>query len=108
MTTVDIDGENASDGLMALVLAVIEILIEAMEREAVRRMESGTLTDEEIERLGGQLAALEEEIEGLKAETETTEAVDDFRGELDGLVAEFIDRNRHYRTDHEGREVEHE
>lgn len=97
MTTVDLDGEDAADGLVALVVAVVEILVEALEREAVRRMESGRLTDEQIDRLGRRLAAIEEEIERLKSETEVEDDVADLRSQLDGLVREAVDGLRESR-----------
>jgi len=90
MTTIDIDGDEARDGLMTLVVTVVELLVDAMEREAIRRMESGRLTDEEIERLGEQLATLEAEIERLKHDEGIDEPVDDLRGELDGLVEDML------------------
>ncbi|RJS97108.1 gas vesicle protein GvpK [Halococcus sp. IIIV-5B] len=92
MTTIDVDGDQARDGLMTLVVTVVELLVDAMEREAIRRMESGELTDDEIERLGSQLAALETEIENIKQDEGIEEPVDDLRGELDGLVRDLVER----------------
>ncbi|KTG10957.1 protein gvpK [Haloprofundus marisrubri] len=90
MPTVDIDGDEASDGLFALVIAVVEILVDALEREAIRRMESESLTDAEIERLGSHLAELEAEIDRLKEEVGVGDDVDRLRGDLDGLVSDAL------------------
>lgn len=90
MTRVDVDGEEAAAGLAALVVAVVELLVETMEREALRRMESGDLTDEEVERLGQQFAALEEEVERMKDDHGVEAAVEDLRDDLDGLVRDAV------------------
>lgn len=90
MTTVDLDGDDAAGGLVALVVTVVELLVESLEREAIRRMESGRLTDEEIDRLGVRLQAIEEEIEGLKEETEVGSEVEELRAQLDGLVSDAL------------------
>ncbi|SFR45793.1 gas vesicle protein K [Halogeometricum limi] len=89
MTTVEVGDEGAS-GLTAVVVAVVEILLDALEREAIRRMESGTLTDEEIDRLGRHLATLEADLERMKEEQEVDEEVDRLRGDLDSLVTDAL------------------
>jgi len=86
----DDDGEGVQKGLLTLVLSLVDIIDEALEKEAVRRMESGELTDEEIERLGAQLKQLSAEIERLKQQEGVDESVDEFRGQLDTLVADAI------------------
>jgi len=64
----NIDPENVRQSLAKLVLLLIDILRQALEREAVRRMERGTLTPEEIERVGSALMRVKEELEKLKEE----------------------------------------
>ena len=63
---VEADPENVERGLAALVLTVVELLRQLMERQALRRVEAGGLDDETIERLGRTLMALEARMEELK------------------------------------------
>jgi Gas vesicle protein K len=60
------DREDVARGLAQLVLTVIELLRQLMERQAIRRVEGGGLSDEQIERLGQALIALEQRMEELK------------------------------------------
>jgi hypothetical protein len=63
---IDADPENVERGLAQLVLTIVELLRQLMERQALRRVEAGGLDPETIERLGGTLMALEERMEELK------------------------------------------
>ena len=63
---VDADPDNVERGLAQLVLTVVELLRQIMERQALRRVEAGGLDDETIERLGRTLMALESRMEELK------------------------------------------
>jgi len=60
------DSDNLEKGLAQLVLTIVELLRQLMERQALRRIESGTLTDEEVERLGRTFMALSERMDELK------------------------------------------
>lgn len=63
---------DAGRGLGQVVVAVLEILRDLLERQAVRRMESGSLTPDEVERLGLALIALDRQFTELR-ETLTME-----------------------------------
>ena len=63
---VDADPDNVERGLAQLVLTLVELLRQLMERQAVRRVEGGSLTDDEIERLGLTFMRLEQRMDQLK------------------------------------------
>jgi hypothetical protein len=58
--------ENIRNGLAQLVLTVVELLRELLERQALRRIDAGSLTSGEVERLGATFLRLVEEIDSLK------------------------------------------
>jgi hypothetical protein len=60
------DPEDVERGLAQLVLTLIELLRQLMERQAIRRVEAGGLSDEQVERLGQALIALEQRMGELK------------------------------------------
>jgi hypothetical protein len=64
--TGDARPEDVQRGLAQLVLTLVEVLRELMERQALRRMDSGSLSDDEIERLGATFIALRERMDELK------------------------------------------
>ncbi len=59
-------GSSTAQGLIRLVLTLVKLLHDVLERQAVRRMEAGRLTDVQIENLGAALAAQAEEILKLR------------------------------------------
>jgi hypothetical protein len=63
---INADPEHVENGLARLVLTVIELLREILEHQAIRRMDGGTLSEEQIERLGLALLKLNERMEELK------------------------------------------
>jgi hypothetical protein len=63
---IEADPEEVERGLAQLVLTLIELLRQLMERQAVRRVEAGTLDDEQIEQLGQTFMALEQRMDELK------------------------------------------
>lgn len=59
---IDIDPDDVERGLAGLVLTLVEFLRQVLERQAIRRMEGGTLNDDEIERIGLALMRLENKV----------------------------------------------
>jgi hypothetical protein len=60
------DAEIVENGLAKLVLSIVELVRRLLEKQALRRMDGGNLSDEEIERLGNALMKLEEKMAELK------------------------------------------
>ncbi len=63
---VDADPESVEKGLVQLVLTLVELLRQLMERQAIRRMDAGGLSEEDIERLGQTLMLLDEKMTELR------------------------------------------
>jgi hypothetical protein len=70
---IKLDPNNMRKGLAQLVLTVIELLRQLLEKQALRRMEGGSLTEEEVERLGFALLQLSEQMDWFKKEFDLTE-----------------------------------
>jgi len=81
-----VDPEKVEQGLVNLVLSLVEFLRQLLEKQAIRRIEAGTLNDEEIDRLGATLMKLEEKIKELQEYFE----IDDLNIDL-GPLGNLID-----------------
>lgn len=89
---IDINEDNLKHGLLGLVIALVEIIRDALKHQALRRMEGGSLSDEEIERLGTALEEIDIAIDQMKKEQGISETVKSVRDGLDGLVNDVLDQ----------------
>jgi hypothetical protein len=89
---IDIREDNLKHGVLGLVLALVEIIRDALKIQAFKRIESGILSEEECERLGQALMDLDIALEEIKEEQGITESVQAVRDGLDDIVDGVIDR----------------
>ncbi|GAA4916364.1 gas vesicle protein K [Nesterenkonia rhizosphaerae] len=87
-----VDEENLKHGVLTLVVTLVEVIQEALETQAVRRMEGGDLSEEEQNRLGEALLELDEAMEQIKADHGITQSVRDLHRGLDDVVDEVVDK----------------
>lgn len=62
---IDCNSETIEQGLAKLVLSLIELLRRLLERQAIRRMEGGSLSEQQVEEMGQALMKLEQKIHEL-------------------------------------------
>lgn len=63
---IDTDPESVERGLVTLVLTLVELLRQLMERQALRRVDVGDLSDDQVERIGTTLMLLEQRMDELR------------------------------------------
>lgn len=88
----EIDEGSLKHGVLTLVVTLVEVIQEALETQAVRRLEGGDLTEAEQERLGEALMELDEALDEIKAEHGITASVEDLHRGLDDVVDEVVDK----------------
>lgn len=89
---IDIDTDSLKHGVLGLVIALVEIIKDALNIQAIKRMEGGTLSEKEMEKLGEALQDLDIAIEEIKKEQGVTESVKSVRDGLDSIVDEVLDK----------------
>ncbi|MDA2936928.1 gas vesicle protein K [Acidobacteria bacterium AH-259-A15] len=89
---IDINESNLKHGVLGLVIALVEIIRDALKLQALSRMEGGSLTEEETDRLGRALKELDVVLEQIKEEQGVTEAVRSVREGLDDVVDNVLDQ----------------
>ncbi len=88
---IDLDKDDLKQGVMGLVMALVEIIRDTLQTQSLKRMEGGTLSPEQIEKLGNALMKLDEAIEKIKTDNGISETVQQVRDGLDGLVGDLVD-----------------
>lgn len=81
----EVDPESGANGLARLALGLVQLIHDLLERQAVRRVEGGSLTDEEVERLGMALMRQAETLETLRDAFGLSEKDLDLGLDLSGL-----------------------
>ena len=89
---IDIDEKNLKHGVLGLVVALVEIITDALRLQALKRMEGGSLTEAEVNRLGEALMDLDAAVEEMKKEQGITESVKSVREGLDNIVDDLLDK----------------
>lgn len=84
------DEKNLKQGLLGLVVALVEIIQDLVERQAIRRIEGGRLDEDEIERLGKALIDLDEAIEKIKEDNDLEDVVNSVIGSLDDVAEDLL------------------
>jgi CRISPR/Cas system-associated endonuclease Cas1 len=91
---IKVDEGNLKQGLLGLVVALVEIIEETLVRQAIRRIESGRLTAEEEARLGEALADLDEALKHIKKENDIQDVVDSVIDGISEVADVFLNPER--------------
>ena len=89
---IDVDEGNLKQGLLGLVIALVEIIKDALATQAFKRVESGRLSEAEMERLGEALCDLDVALAQIKEEHGVAQTAQKVRDGLDELVGDVVDR----------------
>ena len=103
---IDINEDNLRQGLLGLVIYIVEIVKDALKHQALRRMEGGSLNEEEIERLGRALKDIDLAIEQIKEEQGIRETVQSVRDGLDEVVNDVVDKILYPRDEETAQKLE--
>ena len=88
--TIKVDSDNLKEGLLGLVIALVEIIKEVLQKQAIYRLEGKSLSEEDAEKLGIAFMQLDETIKKIKKENNLEKTVDKIRADLDNLVDNSI------------------
>lgn len=83
---IKVDSGNLKEGLLGLVIALVEIIKEVLEKQAICRIESSSLNEEDAEKLGLAFMQLDAALEKIKDENNLHKTTGKIRADLDNLV----------------------
>ncbi|MFE5396170.1 gas vesicle protein K [Streptomyces sp. NPDC056568] len=87
-----VDEKSLKHGVLSLVVTLVEVIQEALDRQAMRRIDGGDLTPEEAERLADALLELDEAMEQIKEDHGIVGSVADLHRGLDEVVDDVVDK----------------
>ncbi|MGW8742349.1 gas vesicle protein K [Streptomyces sp. NPDC055794] len=87
-----VDEKSLKHGVLSLVVTLVEVIQEALDRQAMRRIEGGDLNPEESERLADALLELDEAMEQIKEDHGIVSSVADLHRGLDEVVDDVVDK----------------
>lgn len=90
--SIKVDSSNLNEGLLGLVVALVEIIKDVLEKQAIHRLEGGFLREEEAEKLGLAFKQLDETLAKIKKENNLEKTARKIRADLDGLVDDSISK----------------
>jgi len=90
--TINVDSDNLKEGLLGLVIALVEIIKEVLQKQAIYRLDSNSLREEDAEKLGLAFMQLNEAINKIKKENNLEKTADKIRSDLDNLVGDTINK----------------
>ena len=90
--TIKVDSDNLKEGLLGLVIALVEIIKEVLQKQAIYRLEGKSLSEEDAEKLGIAFMQLDETIKKIKKENNLEKTADKIRADLDNLVNNSISK----------------
>src|SRR3989338_9952625 len=88
--TIKVDSDTLKEGLLGIVIALVEIIKEVLQKQAIYRLESNSLREEEAEKLGLAFMQLDETIKKIKEENNLEKTAGKIRADLDNLVNDSI------------------
>ncbi len=89
---IKVDSDNLKEGLLGLVIALVEIIKEVLQKQAIYRLEGKSLSEEDAEKLGLAFMQLDETIQKIKKENNLEKITDKIRADLDNLVDNSISK----------------